>query len=127
MVTATSPGIYLYIWRIFQLTDCKTDFLIISQVQRCIKRSTGGKPVISCDFYEKAPEVDKLNLQSLFQIVENEKQKLVVSHPFHLEKDFLYLDQTGFKDELSKMGYPKFPTSMPTKSMCTGFLFGFIL
>ncbi|KAL1509209.1 hypothetical protein ABEB36_003981 [Hypothenemus hampei] len=81
-------------------------------VQRCVKRTTGGKPVISCDFYEKAPEVDKLNLQSLFQIVENEKQKLVVSRNLPKELDVDKIRSTKYP---SKMAFPKFPTSMSTK------------
>ncbi|CAG9761969.1 unnamed protein product [Ceutorhynchus assimilis] len=81
------------------------------KVQRCIKKTSGGKPVISCDFYEKASEVDKLNLHSLFQIVESEKQKLSVAHLF---EDFNF-NRAKLKDEPTKIGYPKFPTSMSTK------------
>lgn len=71
--------------------------------------------MISCDFYEKAPEVEKLNLQSLFQIVENEKQKLIVSHPLNLRSEDLHFDKSKPRDEPARMGYPVFPTSMPTK------------
>uniref|UniRef100_A0AAR5PZ19 Tetratricopeptide repeat protein 17 n=1 Tax=Dendroctonus ponderosae TaxID=77166 RepID=A0AAR5PZ19_DENPD len=85
------------------------------KVQRCMKKSTGGKPVISCDFYEKAPKVDRVNLQSLFQIVENEKQKLIVQHPLNLHKEEIGLEKLKLKERPIVMGYPKFPISMPIK------------
>ncbi|XP_066252360.1 tetratricopeptide repeat protein 17 [Euwallacea similis] len=86
------------------------------KVQRCLKRTTGGKPMISCDFYEKTPEMDKLNLHSLFQIVENEKHKFI-SHPLNLRLSSIQDDYGKSKpaDHMLRVGFPKFPTSMPTK------------
>ncbi|XP_050299083.1 tetratricopeptide repeat protein 17-like isoform X2 [Anthonomus grandis grandis] len=79
---------------------------VSKKVQRCIKKTTGNKPIISCEFYDKTPEVEKLNLHSLFEIVENERQRL---EQFNLET-------TKINIEPSKLGLPRFPTSMPTKA-----------
>lgn len=83
------------------------------KIQRCIKKTIGDKPIISCDFYEKSPDVGTLNLQNLYQIVENEKHKLHASNNnFNLNK------QEGKKDSKEKgfdMVYAKFPTTMSTK------------
>lgn len=47
------------------------------KIQRCVqKTSDNSKAIISCDSYNQAPDVDHLNLQNLFQYVENEKQKI---------------------------------------------------
>lgn len=71
--------------------------------------------MISCDFYEKAPKVDKLNLQSLLQIVEKEKQKLIVQHPLNLRTGDIELEKLKLKERPLVLGYPKFPISLPIK------------
>lgn len=87
-------------------------------IQRCIqKTSDNSKPIISCDSYNQGPEMDQLNLQNLFQYVENEKQKINNQISKSSEEKFLNLEVNEDKKTNIKTPpvlYPKFPTTMPT-------------
>ncbi|XP_076274033.1 tetratricopeptide repeat protein 17 isoform X2 [Rhynchophorus ferrugineus] len=80
------------------------------KVQRCnVKKPNGGKPIISCDFDDQSPDLGSLNLQSLYQMVENEKHKLNLKGRLNLHN----ID--GFDAEKNDAVFPKFPITMSTK------------
>ncbi|CAH1997575.1 unnamed protein product [Acanthoscelides obtectus] len=86
-------------------------------MQRCIQKpGENSEPVISCEAYDP-PEVDHLNLQNIFQYVENEKQKIHSQINKASEEKFSSLENDEKKQQSSEAPpvlYPKFPTSMST-------------
>ncbi|XP_018572773.1 tetratricopeptide repeat protein 17 isoform X3 [Anoplophora glabripennis] len=91
------------------------------KIQRCVqKTSDNSKAIISCDSYNHAPDVDHLNLQNLFQYVENEKQKINDQISRAIEEKTNRQDETNEEKKnhikTPPVLYPKFPTTMPTSS-----------
>ncbi|KAJ8969284.1 hypothetical protein NQ314_001822 [Rhamnusium bicolor] len=89
------------------------------KIQRCVqKTSDNSKPIISCDSYNHIPEVDHLNLQNLFQYVENEKQKIndqiskTIEEKTNRQEDGSEEKKNSIKTP--PVLYPKFPTTMPS-------------
>nr|CAI5851357.1 unnamed protein product [Callosobruchus analis] len=83
-------------------------------MQRCIQKSgENSEAVISCEAYDP-PEVDHLNLQNIFQYVENEKQKIHSQINKASEENLENDDKKQQSSKAPPVLYPKFPTSMST-------------
>lgn len=97
----------------------KLDILSGKRVQRCVQKTAeNSKQIISCNFYNQGPSFDTLNLQNLFNYVENEKKKLneqmsrsnrMINEKNDLKKKFVI-------GKTPPVLYPKFPTTMSTSS-----------
>lgn len=91
------------------------------KVQRCFQKTSGtSKPIISCeDFYNSGPDLDSLNVESLFNYVESEKRKLN-DHIAKPAKKFAKVLKKKAANEKKSLGktppllHLKYPTTMST-------------